>query len=123
MLSLVRSIKNTFVPINRVPSEILSLIPGYSNNDKELVTLTHVCRGWREILTSRSSLWTSLNCMDVHKTLTYIGRSKSSPLDVRFDDRTYGEDALLLVAPHAGRLRSLTVQVEATPINLLSFTR
>ena len=29
MLGLVRSLKNSFAPINRIPPEILSLIPDY----------------------------------------------------------------------------------------------
>lgn len=111
VLRLVQSVKNTFVSINWIPPEILSLIPDYLNNEgADLVTLTHVCRSWRDIFTSRSSLWASLNCTNVRKTLAYIERSKSIPLDICLDDGSYHNDALLLVAPHIDRLGSLTIR-------------
>ena len=74
--------------------------------------MTHVCRSWREIFLSRSSLWAFLDCSNIHKTLAHIKRSKSFPLDIRLkklNDRSYRDDALLLVVPHTNRLGSLTV--------------
>jgi hypothetical protein len=59
VLRLVRSMKNSLAPINRVPPEILSLIPDYcceDDMDRDLVALTHVCRSWRDTFISRSSL-------------------------------------------------------------------
>lgn len=89
MLSLVRSIKNTFAFIDQIPSEILSLIPDHLGKyDTGLVELTH-------------------------KTLTYIERSKSFPLDIRLqrlNGESYCDDAFLLLAPHVYRLNSLTVE-------------
>ncbi|KAF9647942.1 hypothetical protein BDM02DRAFT_3072018, partial [Thelephora ganbajun] len=79
----VRSIKNKLAPINRIPPETFSLIPGYLNErdmDENLIALTHVCRGWREVLIAHSALWTRLDCTDAEKTRVYIERSKSSPL-------------------------------------------
>ena len=58
-LRLVRTMLNSFPPINRIPPEILSLIPDYygeDDTDRNLITSTHVCRRWREVLISRSSL-------------------------------------------------------------------
>jgi len=118
VLGLVRSVKNSFAPINRIPSEVLSLIPDYSSSagfedqDAELLELTHVCRGWREIFTSRSSLWATLTCENVEKTRVYIERSKSSPLNIyltKTDGFAYSEGALRLVTPHVSRLGSLIV--------------
>ena len=76
---MVRLMKNAFVPINRIPYEVLSIIPDYwagedTENefkyptDKDLITLTHVCHDWRELFISRPSLWTRLDCMSVEKT-------------------------------------------------------
>ena len=129
VLSLIRSLKNTFALINGIPSEVLSLIPDYSNNeDAELIALTHVCRGWREIFTSRSSLWTLLDCLDIHKTIAYIRRSKSLPLDIcleKSNDQSYSENALYVVAPYLDRLGSLTVcgSVDAIPDLIRRFYR
>ena len=72
VLRLVRSIKNTFAFINRVPPEVLSLIPDHFETDQELINLTHVCRGWREIFISRASLWRFLDGKNLDKTRVWI---------------------------------------------------
>ena len=115
MLGLVRSLQNNFAPINKIPSEVFHLIPGHLKNDDRvvgegLITMTHVCRGWRELLIARSSLWARLDCRSIDKTRVYIERSKSSPLKLSlrcFDPK----DAFLSVVPHLGRLESLSLIV------------
>lgn len=125
LLSLVRSAKNSFAPINRIPYEVLSIIPDYwTDEDTEdefddpagtnLITLTHVCHDWRDLFISRPSLWTNLDCGSVERTRVYIERSKSSPLKVQiFEDvdgyKFLSEDALPLITPHLGRLKSLSI--------------
>jgi hypothetical protein len=120
VLSLIRSVKNSLAPINRIPPEVLLLIPDYYDDDTDqgLIALTHVCRGWRDMFISRSSLWTQLDCTNVDKTRTYIQRSKSSPLEIFLEedeDDTYLDGAFLLVAPHIHRIRSLTIWADAMP--------
>ena len=115
VLCLVRSRKNSSAPINRIPPEILSLIPDYCDKhyrDRALVKLTHVCSSWRKIFLSRSSLWTHLDFQNVDKTRTYIHRSRSSPLHARLDDggtKSYRNEAFSLVLPHLRRLKSLII--------------
>jgi len=106
------SIKNTFASVNQIPPEVLSLIPEYCYSDEELINLTHVCRNWREIFTSRASLWTFLDCKDPEKTSVYLERSRACPLEIRLGDQHCGpfpNDALLLIDPHLGRLKALTI--------------
>ena len=124
VLSLVRSVKNTFAPVNRIPPDVISLIPNHwedGDRDENLVRLTHVCRGWRELLISRPLLWTNLNCTDTEKTKTYIERSKSCPLEIRVgkvNDAAFNwEEAFLLTIPHIGRLGTLSVS--GSPANVL----
>ena len=131
MLGLVRSMKNTFAPVNRIPLGVLSLIPDHlknedlDNRDAQLITLTHICHAWRGVFVSRCSLWTSLNCLDPHKTLTYIERSTPLPLEIRLDDKSRRGDALPLVLPHIGRLGPLTVHgsVDTTPDFIRHFSQ
>ncbi|KAF9647941.1 hypothetical protein BDM02DRAFT_3269878 [Thelephora ganbajun] len=117
VLSLLRSTKNTFAPINRIPPDVLSLIPDYwerQDMGEDLIALTHVCRGWREIFTSRPSLWTHLACADADKTRLYIERSRSLPLEIFLKESkctSYSDDALLVAIPHINRLGSLTICV------------
>lgn len=124
---MVRSLKNSFLPISRIPPEVLSLIPDYCEEeyvDRASITLTHVCRRWREAFISRSTLWTHLDCMDVDKTRTYIQRSKSSPLRIFIFD-TWGKrcpnHAFSLVIPHISRIRSLMILAGAIPDLLRHF--
>lgn len=112
VVCLVRSLRNSFAPVNRTPPEVLSLIPDYwedSDREKALIKLTHVCRGWRDIFISHPSLWTRLDCTNVSKTRVYIERSKSSPLEIYLEEDDFLHDAFLLTVPHLGRLGSLTI--------------
>ena len=122
VLNLVRSVKNTLAPINKIPPEVLSLIPNHwqcSDGDEDLIALTHVCHSWRELFTSCPLLWTRMDCTNVDKTKIYIERSKSSPLEIhleRSNDRSYREAALVLAATHVGRLRTISAEGDLTRI-------
>ena len=115
MLSLVRSVKNSFAPVNRTPPEVLSLIPGYWDEDdsgRNLIALTHVCHSWRMVFTSHPLLWSYLQCRDIEKTRTYVERSKAAPLEICLEDSptsSFTREALLLVVPHISRLKYLTI--------------
>jgi len=91
--------------------------------DEDVIALTHVCRAWREIFTSCSSLWTEFYCRDEDKTRVYLKRSKSSLISLwtnkEHDISPY--DPLLQVIPLAtGRLKSLCVN--GSPENLPDIT-
>jgi hypothetical protein len=129
VLGLVRSVKNSFAPINRIPSEVLSLVPDYwkkGKMDQDLIALTHVCRSWREIFTSRPSLWSHLDCRNVEKTRTYVERSKAAPLEIyleSFRGKPYAKDAFFLTAPHIHRLRYLSISANNFPDIISHFFR
>ena len=81
--------------------------------DENLIGMTHVCQGWRNVLIGYPLLWTRLNCVDRDKTRVYLKRSKSSPLEVslhEFVTWNHRVGAFFLVAPHIGRIDSLTVE-------------
>lgn len=72
--------------------------------------------------TSRSSLWTHLDCKDAEKTHTHIGRSRSHPLEIslmRWECIPYCNDALLMAIPHIGRISSLTIYVLSDALSRL----
>ena len=90
--------KNKFAPINKIPPDVFFLIPEYleDSEDENLIKMTHVCRGWREVLIARPSLWVRLYCKNTDRTRAYIERSKSSLLELSLYKReatTYLEDA------------------------------
>lgn len=118
VLRLVRSIKNSFAPINRIPPEVLSLIPGYydeDDTDQASITLTHVCHSWRDTFTSCSSLWTRLDLTNVDKTHAYIQRSRSAPFKLCLVGGRVIDDAFAMMIPHTHRFKSLTIDAKALP--------
>ena len=127
VLCVVRSIKNSFAPVNRIPPEVLSLIPDHFETDtfraktKYLINLTHVCRGWREIFISRASLWRFLGCTSLDQTRVCIQRSMGSLLEISLDAYRVCYDALLLVAPQIGRLKALFLS--GITINILDVAK
>ena len=113
VFKLVHSLRNSFAPINRIPPDVISLIPDYISDEyytyrDPVLALTQVCRCWREIFTSRPSLWTRFYFKNVDKTRTYIQRSKTSSLKFYLCD-TSRDDAFSLIIPHLHRLNSLVV--------------
>jgi len=113
---MIRVCKNMLVPINKIPPEILALIPDFldtRDRDQDVIKLTHVCHSWREIFVSRSSLWTNFDCSDEEKTRVYFERSKSSPINLSLDlsEGILPCDPVFQIIPHAtGRLKSLSVK-------------
>jgi hypothetical protein len=106
-------------PVNRIPSEILTLVPDFWNKDyyrrdRDLVALTHVCQAWREMFISRSSLWTDLDCVGVARTRVYLARSKSLPINLSLQTAHSPPPChpFFEAIPHViGRLKSLSVRV------------
>ena len=120
MLRLVRSVKNNIAPINRIPPELFSLIPQHWNDDsvdENLIAMTHVCHGWRDVLIGCPLLWTRLNCADRNKTCVYIQRSKSSPLEVHlreYETPRYCLGPFIMALSHIDRVDSLIVKGRET---------
>ena len=84
------------------------------DRDHDVIALTHVCRAWRELFISRSSLWTNFYCVDPDKTHTYLERSKSSPINLSLSGHhgLSSSDPFLQIVPHAiKRLKSLSIKV------------
>ena len=107
--------KNSFVPINRIPGAILSLIQSYwecqcIDTDGDLVALTHRCCGWRRLFLSHLLLWACLDFMNIGKTKTYIKRSRS-PLEVTiFKNKEFSlEDAFLPTTSHIKQFKTLMI--------------
>ena len=103
-------------PISKIPPEIFAFIPDFwstRDRDRSVIALTHVCRAWREVFVSRSSLWTNFDCLYKEKTRVYFERSKTLPINLSLDlsKGILPCDPFLQIIPHAtGRLRSLSVE-------------
>jgi hypothetical protein len=124
ILHLILLWRNAVAPVNRVPPEILALVPDfwdkrYRGIDRDVIALTHVCRAWRGVFISRSSLWTNLDCKNGDKTRVYLERSGSLPVNLSLNTEVplSSYHPFSKIIPHTiGRLRSLTIK--GTPKNL-----
>ena len=103
---------NTFPKINRIPPEVLALIPSFLTSYTDLVFTTHVCRHWRNTITASPPLWSSLDneTMDEDLVATYIDRCGGTPLDVSFSS-ALNKDIQLLVKliPHSSHIRTIRI--------------
>lgn len=84
----LRALRNARAVVHRLPPEILIHIlselvltsdPPSSSN---LVAATHVCRRWRTIALDCPVLWTSIVGANLHKTETFVHRSRDMLLDI-----------------------------------------
>ena len=83
--------------INRLPPEVLTLIPYYSfNSYRDIIRATHVCRYWRDTFINYPLLWSSLDCR-MHKDLVaaIVDRCGAVPLDVTLSPELNIGDSLL----------------------------
>ena len=83
------------------------------NRDKNIIALTHVCRAWRQVFVSRSSLWADIDCMNANKTLVYLKRSRSFPINLSLSRvrNLSPHDHFIQTVPHViGRIKSIYIQ-------------
>ena len=82
-LATIREWRNSFAPINRIPTDILSLVPTYLPSQKGLFRAASVCRHWRGVLLKRGTLWSQLFLKNGEDyTSTLLERAKGSALDI-----------------------------------------
>ena len=108
-LANIREWRNSFVHINRVPLDVLSLIPTHFDSQQDLLNASRVCRYWRRTFLQHAALWSRLYLSKGEACVrTFLERAKGSALDII----THCEDPVTtvsLLSPHTQRIRSLHV--------------
>lgn len=119
----LRTQRNTFSAISRLPPEILTSIfihctrshhknrPGVP----DWVNISYVCRHWRDTALNCSALWSSLFVSSPHWTDELLARSKTVPLKVCVDSgypkQSRELHLLERVAPQANRIQNLCLRL------------
>jgi hypothetical protein len=106
-LAMIREWRNSFIPINRVPLDILSLVPTRLSSQKDRLRASFVCRHWRRIFLQRAELWSQLYLSKGEVYVkTFLERVKGSALDVNIGYRV-PVNAIALLSPHTKQFRCL----------------
>ena len=106
-LAIIHEWKNSFVPINRVPLDVLSLIPTHLPSQNDRFRATFVCRHWRRAFLQNATLWSRL-CLSKGEAYakTLLKRAKNSPLSILVG----GADpvgTVMLLLPHITQIAEL----------------
>jgi hypothetical protein len=107
-LATIREWRNSFVPINRIPLDILSLIPTHLSSQEDRLCASFVCRHWRRTLLQRAELWSQLYLpMGEVYAKTLLERAKGSMLDIIVGSGVPASTTTLL-SSRTGQIKSLT---------------
>ena len=106
-LANIREWRNSFIHINRIPSDVLYLIPTHLHDQTDRFNASYVCRHWRRVLLQHSTL---LSRLFLSKGKVYartlLERAKGSALDIVIDCGG-PTDTITLLSPHTHQIRSL----------------
>ena len=112
--STLCQLKNSLAPINRLPPEVLALVPAFRDSEKDLINATAVCKYWRRTFVSTPDLWTNLSCSERASTdiirpriNAYFARSGAVPVNVQMHAH-----ASRLLSPYTGRISRLTLFID-----------
>ena len=107
-LATIRERRNSFLHINRVPLEVLSLISTHLFFQQDRLRATFVCRHWRRTLLQNAALWSELDLRkgDVY-VKTLLERAKGSPLDILVNCMDPISATVPLLSPHTKQIGRL----------------
>ena len=109
VLREVRTLKNSLRPVNRLPPEILTSCAISDADPRTIVSLTHVCRYWREVIRSNPSNWKLIGTRWKRLAPLCLKLSKAVPLvvDVAVKDSDGDEAFFKALLPNIPRIKSL----------------
>ena len=125
-LSSLKSRRNALTPVSRMPPELFSRCftlvvkssPNSSDGGYELISITHVCRHWRNIALSDHTLWSTLDYANprlAHYMLLRAGRSALSLAFPEGMDRVDAE-ARSAIAARSGQIESLQIHASRSSL-------
>ena len=99
---------NSFRFAIRTPPEVLGMVSSYLT-EEDLFSASQVCRYWRSVLISSSSLWTRISCRRESRTIASLERCESMPIQLRLE-QPFSSVALEDIIPRKRKIVSLTVK-------------
>ena len=119
-MSVARSIRNTFAPINKLPPELLASITTSVNDPFRRTAdcadlqffCAAVCRYWRNSLLAFPRIWSSVDTTNSRHMKLYLARSKEAPLHVNYGCMTRSGVFEENIIPERHRLLSLSIPLD-----------
>ena len=111
VLATIREWKNSFASINRIPLDVLSLIPTHLPSQADHFRASFVCRHWRKTFLQCAELWSKLTLSKGEVYVrTLLKRAKGSQLviqvgHIKNPNVTVG--TMKLLSPLTNRIRDL----------------
>ncbi|KAF9784702.1 hypothetical protein BJ322DRAFT_863274 [Thelephora terrestris] len=129
VLREVFTLKNALRPVNRLPPEVLACCATFVSpaDPRPIVSLTHVCRYWRKVISFSPRNWASLATAWKRLVPLCLERAGAVPLavDITVSNIKSGEYFLKTLLPNVPRIKSLRLtgysSVEAIVDNLPGF--
>ena len=124
ILPKIYSLESILQPVNRLPKDVFVLIPRFFTLEQEqdysqfpmnkpLITMTHVCRSWRNTLLSTPSLWTQIDFSQStgSQQTSFLRRSGNQPLGIHqfLEDEDHVEPFLSITLRNLFRLQELSI--------------
>ncbi|KAG2036935.1 hypothetical protein BDR03DRAFT_1092245 [Suillus americanus] len=117
-MRILRLRRNGLAPISGLPNEILTVIFEYLEEEERLdgydsedipacVTVTHVCRHWRNVALECPTLWRFISFYSPFWLDVMLERSKEIPLVVKYSTPMPLDDCLEKVLSHLPRIEYL----------------
>lgn len=109
--------RNLVVPINRLPLDVLCLIPTHLPSQGDRLRVTFFCRHWRKTFLQYPALWSRLRLtgrIDGHIARTLLERAKGSPLHIAFNSLLSPFHNLTILSPFAQQIRSLKLDIRSS---------
>ncbi|KAF7307051.1 F-box domain-containing protein [Mycena indigotica] len=118
--------------VNALPSEVLNNILRYVVWDTPRrpvlarLTITWVCRRWRENLLHDSTIWTAIwfrpGPLRVERAFTWFDRARQAPMDIRIDTEDEANSSLLLTEADIRGIISRIVLTKPRSVRMLILT-
>ena len=107
-LATIREWRNSFTHINRIPLDILPLIPIHLSSQKDRLRASFVCRHWRKTFLQHAELWSQLFLSkDEIYAKTLLERARGSALDLTVGPEV-PDDIMTLLSSRTEQIRHLS---------------
>lgn len=130
----LRTLQNRYVPIYRLPDELLAKILSLVHQSSERriceypspilasswIHLTHICRRLREVVLQNAVFWTSVDASDVNRARTFLRRSKGADVSMYLDGyrlRYHVEEFVSLLKQNIHRTVALYVTLDGETLS------